>query len=114
MNIYIYIDYENMSNLRSLPSENGVKYFVFLGAKQKDGLKIRPGAKVRKIRCKAKAKDYLDNKIKEYITNRKQVQGVAHFILSKDKGFESFVNYMKMEHEIIIERSEDLDKIRLD
>lgn len=116
MDSYIYIDYENMSNLRILSPKNGVKYFVFLGAKQKDGLKTMPGAKVKRIHGKFISKDFLDHKIEEFIMNRKQVQGVFHYIFSKDRGFDSFVKYMKKEHGMKIERIEDfegIDKIHL-
>lgn len=34
MNVYVYIDYENMGKLESLPPIDG-KYFVFIGAEQK-------------------------------------------------------------------------------
>jgi len=92
MQSYIYIDYENMSNIKELPKLENGKYFVFLGATQKSKLSYPSGTRVRIIKIENIGKNALDYKLKEFMQNRTNVQNTMHFIISKDKGYDTCIN----------------------
>lgn len=92
MQIYIYIDYENMSNIKELPRLENVKYFVFVGANQKPKLSYVPGTRVRIIKIEKTGKNALDYKLKDFMQKRINVQNTMHFIISKDKGYDTCIN----------------------
>lgn len=95
MIFYIYIDFENMSYLQTLPSISNGRYFVFLGANQKDSIKYCQGIRVKKIKCERQEKDFLDCKLIDCFLKRKNIKNVYHYIISKDKGFDSWINFTK-------------------
>lgn len=92
MQRYIYIDYENMSNIKELPRLENVKYFVFIGANQKPKLSYVPGTRVRIIKIEKTGKNALDYKLKDFMQKRINVQNTMHYIISKDKGYDACIN----------------------
>lgn len=99
MQHYIYIDYENVSNIKSLPKLENVKYFVFVGAKQKPKLSYAPGTRVRIIKIENIGKNALDYKLKEFMQSRTNVQNTMHFIISKDKGYDECINEINLKRQ---------------
>ena len=92
MQIYIYIDYENMSNIKELPKLENGKYFVFIGATQKLKFSYPFGTSVRIIKIENIGKNALDYELKKFMLERTSVQNTMHFIISKDKGYDTCIN----------------------
>lgn len=95
MKNYVYIDYENMGNLKSLPKIDGVVYFFFLGANQQSVPKSLVLAsnenEVKWISIEGSGKNALDFHIAYYLAKNDSEPEVIHYILSKDKGFDPLI-----------------------
>lgn len=95
MKNYVYIDYENMSDLKSLPKIDGVVYFFFLGANQQSVPKPIVLAsnenEVKWIPIEGNGKNALDFHIAYYLAKNDSEPDVIHYILSKDKGFDPLI-----------------------
>lgn len=95
MKNYVYIDYENMGNLKSLPKIDGVVYFFFLGANQQSVPKSLVLAsnenEVKWIPIEGNGKNALDFHIAYYLAKNDSEPDVLHYILSKDKGFDPLI-----------------------
>lgn len=99
MQSYIYIDYENVSNIKSLPKLENGKYFIFIGATQKAKLTSPSGTSVRIIKTETIGKNALDYKLKEFMQNRTNVKNTMHFIISKDKGYDECINVINLKRQ---------------
>ena len=73
MNIYIYVDLENMSMLKKIPRKDNFRYFIFVGANQSFNLKIEQSVRIKKIKSENIKKDYLDHKLVDFILRRMNV-----------------------------------------
>ena len=97
MKNYVYIDYENMGNLKSFPKIDGA-YFVFIGANQKTVPKSLVFAtnenKVNWIEIEGSGKNALDFHIAYCLAKNDSDPEVCHYILSKDKGFDPLIAYV--------------------
>lgn len=117
MKKYIYIDYENMSNLKNLPAGEDRTYFFFIGAEQKrilkdlvlDSMKVS----VEWVDIEGQGKNALDFHIAYYIAKKDAENNVQHFILSKDKGFDPLISHINKEKSYnIVQRIITLDEIQ--
>ncbi len=92
---FIYIDYENMSNLKYYPKING-KYFFFIGARQnsipKSLVFAANESDVEWVEIEDFGKNALDFHIAYYLAKNDVVEGVEHYILSRDKGFDPLIH----------------------
>ena len=112
MILYIYIDCENVSNLTILPQIPNARFFVFLGAKQSDNIKSVQGIRVKKIRLEKIAHNLLDCTIIDYILKRRNLKNTTHYIISKDKGYDCWIDYINStQHDEIVKRVEKFDSI---
>ena len=120
MEKYIYVDYENMSNLKNLSPGEDRKYFFFIGAGQE---KIQKSLVldsnevcVEWIGIEGQGKNALDFYIAYFIAKNDEQEDAQHFILSKDKGFDPLISYInkKKSREIVhrIITLDDLDDIQ--
>ena len=116
MEKYIYIDYENMSNLKNLLPGKDKKYFFFIGAGQRkipqsldcDSNKVC----IERIRIEGQGKNALDFYIAYFIAKNDEQKDVQHFILSKDKGFDPLISYTNKKNSCeIVRRIITLDDI---
>ena len=94
MKKYIYIDYENISNLTSLVDIEG-KYYFFIGATQKN---IRTelivstnNISIEWIKISGNGKNALDFHIVYTLAKNSNEKNVEHIILSKDTGFDPLI-----------------------
>lgn len=98
MKEYIYVDYENMSNLKNLLPGEDRKYFFFIGAEQKtipSSLAIATNkVSVEWVKIEGQGKNALDFYIAYFIAKNDEQDDVKHFILSKDKGFDPLISYI--------------------
>lgn len=98
MEKYIYVDYENMSNLKNLLPGKDKKYFFFIGANQNKipkSLVIDSNEVcVKWIEIEGQGKNALDFYIAYFIAKNDGQKDVQHFILSKDKGFDPLISYI--------------------
>ncbi len=87
MKVYVYIDYENMGKLQSLPPIDG-KYFVFIGAEQKSvptSLVLAQNEnQIEWIQISGNGKNALDFHIAYFLAKHDSEENVLHYILSKD------------------------------
>lgn len=94
MKKYVYIDYENMSNIKSLIPIDG-QYFFFIGSTQtslpKELVLATNGTNVKWIGIEGSGKNALDFHIAYYL-GRNILPDVVHYILSKDKGYDSLIS----------------------
>ena len=97
---YICIDYENRPNLNHFKRRQGVKYVVFIGAKQTDNIRCEAGTKIRKIKLKHTGKDYLDCNLIDFICKRTGIKDTFFFIVSKDTDFDPWVDYINEKYKI--------------
>ena len=97
MNVYVYIDYENMGKLQSLPSIDG-KYFVFIGAEQKSvptSLVLAQNEnQIEWIQISGNGKNALDFHIAYFLAKHDREENVLHYILSKDQGFDPLIHFV--------------------
>lgn len=116
MEKYIYVDYENMSNLKNLLPGKDKKYFFFIGANQNKIPKSLDCDSnevcIERIRIEGQGKNALDFYIAYFIAKNDGQKGAQHFILSKDKGFDPLISYInKTKSREIIRRIITLDDI---
>lgn len=92
---YVYVDYENMNNLKSFPKIDG-KYFFFIGAKQanipKSLVFASNNSNVEWIEIDGSGKNALDFHIAYYLSKNDSLPDVSHYILSKDQGFDPLIS----------------------
>lgn len=108
---YICIDYENRPDLNNLKYYPNVKYIVFIGAKQTDNIRFKAGTKIRKIKLKHTGKDYLDCSLIDFILKRIGMKDTFFSIISKDTGFDPWVDYINEKQKIPkVQRIETLNR----
>lgn len=117
MKKYIYIDYENMSNLKNLLAGEDRTYFFFIGAGQKripkDLVLDSNEVSVKWVNIEGQGKNALDFHIAYYIAKKDAENNVQHFILSKDKGFDPLISHINKEKSHnIVQRIITLDEIQ--
>lgn len=97
MSVYVYIDYENMANLQSLPPIDG-KYFVFIGAEQKSVpiplVLAQNENQIEWIQISGNGKNALDFHIAYFLAKHDGEEDVMHYILSKDQGFDPLIHFV--------------------
>lgn len=97
MNVYVYIDYENMGKLQSLPPIDG-KYFVFIGAEQKSiptSLVLAQNEnQIEWIQISGNGKNALDFHIAYFLAKHDSEENMLHYILSKDQGFDPLIHFV--------------------
>lgn len=97
MKKYVYVDYENMSNLNSLPKING-KYFFFVGSSQKNLptqlVTATSGQNVEWVRIEGNGKNALDFHIAYFLAKNDSESDTAHYVLSKDAGYDPLIAYI--------------------
>ena len=91
---YVYVDYENMGNIKELVPING-KYFCFIGSNQKklsanlvfatEEISVKE-ISVKWISIEGSGKNALDFHIAYYLGVQSSEENITHYILSKDKG----------------------------
>lgn len=95
---YIYVDFENLNNLKELKEIEG-KYIFFIGATQdkiNTNLVITANkSNVNWIRISGNGKNALDFHIVYYLSKNDTDRDVDHFILSKDTGFDPLIEHLK-------------------
>lgn len=116
MEKYIYIDYENMSNLKNLLPGKDKKYFFFIGANQnkipKSLVIDSDEVCIKWIEIEGQGKNALDFYIAYFIAKNDEHKDVQHFILSKDTGFDPLISYInKTKSREIVRRIITLDDI---
>lgn len=118
MKKYIYVDYENMSNLKNLLPGEDRKYFFFIGAGQeriKKSLVLDSNEVcVEWIGIEGQGKNALDFYIAYFIAknDEKEDEDAQHFILSKDKGFDPLISYINKKRSCeIVHRIITLDEL---
>ena len=84
---------------------------MFLGFHQTDDIKCEQGMRIKKIKMDKEGKDYLDCHLIDSITKRKNLPNTTHYIVSHDKGFEPWVNYLNSKAKKVIAKR--IDKIDL-
>lgn len=91
---YVYIDYENMGNIKKLLPIEG-QYFFFIGNTQnsipKSLVMATNGIKVEWISIEGSGKNALDFHIAYYLGKKVSEPDAMHYILSKDKGYDPLV-----------------------
>lgn len=101
MKKYVYVDYENMNNLKDFPKIDG-KYFFFIGAKQtsipKSLVLASNDSTVEWIEIEGSGKNALDFHIAYYLAKNDTNTDAIHFILSKDKGFDPLISSINRNH----------------
>ena len=101
MRKFVYVDYENMNNLKKCPKIDG-KYFFFIGEKQasvpKSLVVSSNDSDVEWIEIVGSGKNALDFHIAYYLAKNDSEKDVSHYILSKDKGFDPLVSFINKKH----------------
>lgn len=101
MRKFVYVDYENMNNLKKCPKIDG-KYFFFIGEKQasvpKSLVVVSNDSDVEWIEIVGSGKNALDFHIAYYLAKNDSEKDVSHYILSKDKGFDPLVSFINKKH----------------
>lgn len=91
---YVYVDYENMGNIKKLLPIEG-QYFFFIGNTQnsipKSLVMATNGIKVEWIAIEGSGKNALDFHIAYYLGKKISEPDTMHYILSKDKGYDPLV-----------------------
>ena len=113
---YVYVDYENMGNIKELVPING-KYFFFIGSNQKTVpsrlVVATNGMSVEWISIEGTGKNALDFHIAYYLGVRSSEENVVHYILSKDKGYDPLIaSINKKSHRDIAKRIISLDDLK--
>lgn len=97
MKSYIYVDFENLNNLKELKQVSG-KYIFFIGTKQtklNSDLVISSNDKnVDWIKISGNGKNALDFHIAYYLAKFDTDKEINHFILSKDTGFDPLIKHL--------------------
>lgn len=95
MKKYIYIDYENMGNLKELVQIDG-KYFFFIGNTQnsipKTLVLATNNISVEWIPIEGCGKNALDFHIAYYLGQNIKEPDTKHYILSKDQGYDPLIS----------------------
>lgn len=90
----VYVDYENMGNIKKLLPIDG-QYFFFIGNTQnsipKSLVMATNGIKVEWIAIEGSGKNALDFHIAYYLGKHTSEPDAMHYILSKDKGYDPLV-----------------------
>ena len=101
MKKYVYVDYENMNNLKDYPKIDG-KYFFFIGAKQtsipKSLVFASNESEVEWIEIEGSGKNALDFHIAYYLAKNDTEKDIMHYVLSKDKGFDPLISSINKNH----------------
>lgn len=113
---YVYVDYENMGNIKELVPING-KYFFFIGSNQKtvpSSLVVATnGMSVEWIIIEGTGKNALDFHIAYYLGVKSSEENIIHYILSKDKGYDPLITSInKKSHKDIAKRIISLDDLK--
>ncbi len=91
---FVYVDYENMGNIKKLLPIEG-QYFFFIGNTQnsipKSLVMATNGIKVEWIAIEGSGKNALDFHIAYYLGKNVSSPDTMHYILSKDKGYDPLV-----------------------
>lgn len=111
MMINCYIDRENMTNIKTLKKKKNVRYVVFLGKNQEPDIKYEKGTKVKILRCEKQGKQFLDCKLIHYFLQRYNDKNTRHIVVSKDKGYDKFIDYVNTSKGKISKRIENLERI---
>jgi hypothetical protein len=94
---YVYVDFENLSNLKSFARISG-KYIFFIGSTQNkissDLIVSSNNINVDWIRIDGNGKNALDFYIAYYLSKYDSEKDVNHFILSKDTGFDPLIKHL--------------------
>lgn len=118
MKNFVYVDYENMGNLKSFPKING-KYFFFIGVNQKSIPKSLVFAsnenEVEWVEIDGNGKNALDFHIAYYLAKNDTNADTLHFVLSKDKGFDSLLSSINRKNKKeIVKRIININDINTD
>lgn len=113
---YIYVDYENMGNIKNLIPIDG-QYFFFIGNAQnsisKELVLSTNGIKIEWVSVESCGKNALDFHIAYYL-GIKSSEEVYHYILSKDKGYDPLIaSINKNSKRIIAKRIISLDDLQV-
>lgn len=115
MKKYVYVDYENMGNIKTLVPIEG-QYFFFIGSNQnsipKSLVLATKGTKVEWVAVEGSGKNALDFHIAYYLgLNAKE--NVKHYILSKDKGYDPLIaSINKKAKQDIVKRIISMDDLK--
>jgi len=94
---YIYVDFENLNNLKELKPISG-KYIFFIGSNQKklntDLVVSANEQEVEWIKVTGSGKNALDFHIVYYLAKYDDEKDIKHYILSKDTGFDPLVEHL--------------------
>jgi len=97
MKDYIYIDFENLNNLKKLNPITG-KYIFFIGASQTkintDLVVASNTTNVEWIKVTGNGKNALDFHIVYYLAKHDEEEDANHYILSKDTGFDPLIKHL--------------------
>lgn len=113
---YVYVDYENMGNIKELVPING-KYFFFIGSNQKTlptSLVVTTNEMpVEWISIEGSGKNALDFHIAYYLGVQSSEENITHYILSKDKGYDPLITFInKKNQRTIVKRIISLDDLK--
>ncbi len=109
MNYAVYIDVGNKTEIVKLPKYNNVRYYAFYEKNQIDNIKCEPGTKIKRIRCEHEGKQYLDCKLIDFFLKRINTKDTFHCIVSKDGGYDKFINFVNKKNGNICKRLQDLN-----
>lgn len=118
---YVYVDYENMGNIKELVPING-KYFCFIGSNQKklsanlvfatEEISVKE-ISVKWISIEGSGKNALDFHIAYYLGVQSSEENITHYILSKDKGYDPLIAFINKKHQkTIVKRIISLDDLK--
>lgn len=114
MKKYIYVDYENMGNIKTLPTIEG-KYFFFIGDKQNSIPKSLVLAsnthKIEWVEIGGDGKNALDFHIAYYLAKNEMLEDVTHYVLSKDKGFDPLISFINKQQKTKVKRVVSINDI---
>lgn len=114
MKKYIYVDYENMGNIKTLPTIEG-KYFFFIGDKQNSIPKSLVLAsntnEIEWVEIGGDGKNALDFHIAYYLAKNEMLEDVTHYVLSKDKGFDPLISFINKQQKTKVKRVVSINDI---
>ena len=114
MKKYIYVDYENMGNIKTLPTIEG-KYFFFIGDKQNSIPKSLVLAsntnEIEWVEIGGDGKNALDFHIAYYLAKNDMLEDVTHYVLSKDKGFDPLISFINKQQKTKVKRVVSINDI---
>ena len=115
MKKYVYVDYENMGNIKTLIPIEG-QYFFFIGSNQnsipKSLVMATNGTKVEWVSIEGSGKNALDFHIAYYL-GLKAGEEAKHYILSKDKGYDPLITSInKKAKQDIVKRIISMDDLK--